>query len=149
MNSSLESCTCSACINLCRRNPGWMTPGEALKAMKAGLSDRLMLDWLEPSAKLGNNKRIYVLAPASQGCEGALAPEFTLLNILYGGSKGRCVFLSEEDRCLLHKTDYKPRECRETRACEGEHTSNYTIAKLWNTALGFRVVKTWKKGRTL
>lgn len=72
---SVESCTCADCRRGCQRNPGWFTPEEARATIAAGYTSRLMRDWLEPNSRLGNDERIYVLAPASLGSEGEDAPE--------------------------------------------------------------------------
>ena len=71
----MPECKCPQCVELCKFNPGWMTPAEANVLMDAGYAPRLMLDWWEPSKKLGNEERIFIIAPASLGYEGKMAPE--------------------------------------------------------------------------
>ena len=81
-----NDCSCDKCAYLCEKNPGWMTPEEASKAIKSGYGARLMRDWLEPCVELGNDDRIYLLAPASLGCEWMDAPEFDIFEMMMGGT---------------------------------------------------------------
>ncbi len=122
-----------------------MTPAEAIKAIAAGNAKRLMRDWLEPCSEVGNEERIYVLAAASLGCEGYDAPEFDLLDLLMGTcKKGPCTFL-KDDRCEIHATEYKPKQCRESLGCEKSGPDNYEMARLWNTGAGREALARWKK----
>ena len=142
-------CSCPSCQNLCRRNPGWMTPAEAMAAMDAGLARRLMRDWLEPSFQLANDERIYLLAPASQGCEGADAPEMEggFMALFTGFSKGCCTFLSEAGLCELHDSGFKPLQCRLAlgcRDCSDTCPDNYEMAKHWNNEEGRAALGRWQ-----
>lgn len=145
-----KSCHCPRCVNLCLHNPGWMTPTEAELAIKAGLSNRLMRDWLEPSDEIKNKERIYVLCPASEGCEGKDAPDFDMYELIMSSltgslSKGECTFLNEHNRCELHTTGFKPIECRLNFGCRPRVSiRNHTVAKLWNTPKGRAVLAKWK-----
>lgn len=150
-SNTKKSCTCAVCVRCCQSNPGWPTPNEARAAIMAGFAGRYMRDWLEPCNEVGNKDRIYVLAPASIGCEGADAPEMDIGDIFSiftnAWTKGRCNFL-KNGLCEIHDSGFKPRQCRETLACEvndgGKPASdNYTIARLWNTAKGRSVVTEW------
>lgn len=38
----MPTCSCPNCVSLCEKNPGWMTPEEALKAIASGHATRLM-----------------------------------------------------------------------------------------------------------
>jgi hypothetical protein len=142
----VRPCSCGQCVSLCERNPGWMTPDEAMKAIAAGHRNRLMRDWLEPCSELGNDERIYLLAAASIGCEGADAPEFGLMDMmdmLMGNcSKGQCTFL-KDGLCEIHQTDYKPKQCRESLGCEHSGPDNYEMARLWNTNEGLKALAAW------
>lgn len=140
----VRPCSCSECIDLCRRNPGWMTPAEANAAIDAGLAKRLMRDWLEPCTEYGNDEKIWILAPASEGCEGLDAPECDSWVSAFMGNwcKGQCTFL-RDGKCEIHDSGFKPRQCRETLGCTGEHTTNYEIAKHWDTDEGRTVVERW------
>lgn len=141
----LRVCDCEQCVRLCRCNPGWFTPAEAIQAMKAGLGHRLMRDWLEPSHKLGNSERLYVLAPASLGCEGKEAPELdNYFALLLGfAKKGRCTFL-ENDLCSIHDSGFKPKQCRECLGCQKNNgPDNYEMARHWDTEEGKQALEMW------
>lgn len=141
----LRVCHCDDCVGLCHRNPGWMTPAEAMQAMDAGLAHRLMRDWLEPSSQLGNTERLYVLAAASIRCEGKDAPEFSYFELLFGyGKKGRCTFL-ENDRCAIHDSGFKPKQCRESLGCEHKAgPDNYEMARFWDNEEGRAALRRWQ-----
>ena len=142
----MSGCTCERCADLCRRNPGWMTPTEARGAIAAGYGPRLMCDWLEPSEELGNNDRIHVLAPASVGCEGWYAPEFDIWELMIGPpNKGKCIFF-KTGLCEIHESGFKPLQCREALACgEKVGIDNYEMARLWNSDDGRELVDFWWK----
>lgn len=145
-----KSCACQKCQSECLHNPGWFTPEEAAKAIAAGYARKLMRDWLEPSSKLGNEDRIYLLAPAARGCEGDDAPEleFDFVEIIFNGlSKGRCVFFDKNGRCELYDSGFKPIQCRTALMCgpcDG-YQGNYAVAKLWATPEARRLVEKWEK----
>ena len=138
----MPTCSCNKCVSLCERNPGWMTPDEALKAIAAGHAKRLMCDWLEPCHEVGNKERIYVLAPASIGCEGKYAPEFPSFTFYSMAKKGRCTFLNNR-LCDLHTTDYKPMQCRETMGCGSIGLDNYEMARMWDNDQGRKTIAWW------
>jgi Fe-S-cluster containining protein len=150
-----QSCACPKCVDLCRKNPGWFTPDEARQAIAAGLADKLMCDWLEPSTKVGNTDRIYLLAPAADDRGAGMAPEWDEMHGGGGGIfsmmmgpppyKGRCVFLQENDRCAIHDSGFKPRQCREALACSDVMLDNYKMARLWNNEDARAIVAAWRK----
>ncbi len=150
----LRVCHCEECVSLCQRNPGWMTPAEAMRAMDAGLGPRLMRDWLEPSHRLGNTERLYVLAAASVGREGRDAPEigdtldFNYVAFLLGrAKKGRCTFL-ENDLCTIHDSGFKPKQCRESLGCQTKTgPDNYEMARHWDTEAGQAALVRWEEIR--
>jgi Fe-S-cluster containining protein len=146
----LRVCHCDDCVSLCYRNPGWMTPAEAMQAMDAGLAHRLMRDWLEPSGKLGNTERLYVLAAASIRCEGQDAPEFSWAELMLGfASKGRCTFL-ENDRCSIHDSGFKPKQCRESLGCERKSgPDNYEMARHWDSDEGRAALDRWSNEKAV
>jgi hypothetical protein len=140
-----KSCSCDTCVKCCETNPGWMSPADASKAIAAGFAEQLMRDWLEPSSKLGNDDRIYILCPASQGSEGDDAPEAeSFVDYFCGWTKGACTFLKDK-KCELHKTDFKPKQCREVFACDGSGPDNYDMARLWNTPEAQALVQRWQE----
>lgn len=139
-----EACSCDKCVSLCKRNPGWMTPQEAMLAIADGQGTRLMRDWLEPGSKLGNQERLYVLAAASIYCEGSNAPEFASWQLILGEcTKGCCTFL-KEGLCELHATAYKPKQCRESMGCRPPRgPDNYEMGRLWDTEEGREALALW------
>lgn len=137
-------CACKKCVELCRRNPGWMTPQEARAAMAAGYAPRMMRDWLEPCAEVGNDARIYVLAPASRDCEGRDAPELDLFSC--DTEKGRCVLLTREGKCEIHDSGFKPIQCRTALGCQRNVGQiNYETARLWDNDEGRAAVAEWMR----
>ena len=155
---TLASCSCSECVKACQRNPGWMNPAEAVKAIEAGLAKNLMLDWLDPCSQVGNTEPILVLCPASRHYGGSKAPEWDdmvgggdLMSIILNPPhKGRCVFLSDKNRCLIHDSGFKPEQCRKIQVCAGDEEregqpDNYDMGRLWDTEKGRAVVEQWKR----
>jgi Fe-S-cluster containining protein len=107
-------CSCPTCVKACTSgNPGWFLPGEAEKAAEfLGLdfekfkNTYLIIDfWSLP------HKDIEVLAPIKQNIErpGHIA------SWGYAFEKGRCIFLTTENRCQIHPV--KPLECAVTLPC--------------------------------
>lgn len=143
----MTDCSCSSCVGACRSNPGWPTPAEAARFIADGHAKKLMCDWLEASEVIGNDDRIYLLAPAAHGHEGEFAPEMSFFDFFF--TKGRCVFLTEENRCSVH--DHKPMQCRMAMPCQGDCNqfgngySNWEVAKLWDTDEGRGLVTGWKR----
>lgn len=153
MSTAEKPCSCTQCVGACERNPGWMSPEDAQKAMDAGMAPRLMLDWLDPSSEVGNKERIHVLAPASLGYEGRSAPEMDemigdrdILSVLLGPPpiKGQCTFL-EKGLCTIHTSGFKPRQCCTTRVCTDEGDDNFDIARLWASRKGYAAVARWRE----
>ncbi len=61
--------------------------------------------------------------------------------------KGRCTFL-ENDRCPIHSSGFKPKQCRESLGCERKAgPDNYEMGRLWDTAEGRAVVDHWLQDR--
>jgi Fe-S-cluster containining protein len=147
-------CSCEACQRLCTRNPGWMTPEEAKKAIDAGLAEKLMCDWLDPSEEVGNTERIFLLCPASDYRGGEMAPEWedmhgytgTILDRFYGDIyKGRCIFFDGR-LCTIHTSGFKPKQCRTEFGCDDEQwMNNYDMARLWFNDACRQLVKDWQK----
>lgn len=130
-----------------------MSPEEAKKAIEAGLAEKLMCDWLDPSEEVGNTERVFLLCPASGSRGGAMAPEW---NEMYGytGSimdmfaqiyKGRCIFFHGQ-LCTIHTSGFKPKQCREEFGCNDEQLmDNYKMARLWFDEAGQQLVRDWQK----
>ena len=146
-----KSCQCDRCIRCCKNNPGWFTPGEAIKAIRAGFAGKMMRDWLEPSEKVGNKERIWVLSPAASGFEGRDAPEMDFSSFFqvlsHTWKRGRCVMLQGR-RCSIHASGFKPIECRITFGCSAtapKRSSHSSIAKLWRGPLGAKALRLWQE----
>lgn len=114
----------------CQRT-GWWTVEEAQRAMKNGLSLRMMLD-VSPDLSYG------VLSPAYRGCEGNVA-----LNSL---KKNGCAF-DADGSCRLHNTGLQPLECRfchHTRV-DLELKCHEALDWDWRTPQGQALVQAWTK----
>jgi Fe-S-cluster containining protein len=136
-------CSCTKCVALCERNPGWTMPEEAIKLMDLGYGPRMMLDWY---SKLSED--IFILAPASIGYEGKNAPDINFLSAVSGGwCKGRCTMLTEDGLCEIHNSGAKPLHCREASACGKQKDVHSTkeVSVMWDTDLGRQTVKRWKQ----
>jgi Fe-S-cluster containining protein len=141
--TDFKSCSCSKCRSLCS-NPGWFTPEEAERAIEAGYADKMMIDYLvgEPN--------IYILAPASKGCEKDRAPNTDELFgsglsrfVTRGTTKGKCV-LNKDGLCFIHDTDFKPLQCRSAMACEGDvGLDNTQMGEMWRNPEAQALVRRW------
>jgi hypothetical protein len=121
-------------------------------AIEAGLAPKLMLDWYD-----GDDGKIYIIAPASDGCEGELAPEMDddepfYIRFIIPWNKGRCVLLSDQRLCTIHDSGFKPHQCRLSFSCdtridynvEESSYGNKVVSDQWNTDIGRAVVVEWK-----
>lgn len=129
--SDTSSCTCNACIMCCTYYPGWMTPEESQRAIVAGRGRDLMLDYFLPEIRYGNEDTIFVLCPASVGYEGQEAP--------FDPTWKSCTLLVN-NRCSIHDTDFKPKQCRTIFACKQQGPDKIDMVKDWDTELGRSVV---------
>lgn len=136
---TIGSCKCSVCVGACEKNPGWMSPPEAMRAIAAGYGGQLMVDWWEPSANYGNDERIYLLCPASAGHQADMAPEMSFFDFSF--TKGRCTFL-EDGLCAIHDSGFKPMQCRTMIHDEEQsgYASNMEMIRLWDNAEAQRLV---------
>jgi len=156
MSGTLESCTCEKCVECCKRAPGWMLPEEARGAMRAGMADKLMMDWFTPDSEYGNRENIYSLCPATSafgsggfGCGGTHAPT---TDEIFGN--GFSIFgrrqnpipcgLLKDNLCSIHDSGFKPIECRMVRGCTDDNTTRREVVKSWDTDEGRAVIAEWK-----
>lgn len=145
---SKESCSCAVCVSACSRCPGMMSPDDARKAIDAGMSGRLMLDWRGGDDPFDGNN-VFVLSAAVVGYEGEYAPYpdpdrgFVGVYLFGLNGIGRCNFLVN-DRCSIHDSGFKPIECREALSCGRQSMSRDDIAKLWDTPEGKVTVEEWR-----
>ena len=132
------TCTCDDCVSRCTTYPGWMTPDEARAAMDAGMADRLMLDyWIATS---GPN--IYALAPARADCDPKSREPLSTGELLRGSP---CVFLTGNNRCEIHDSGFKPRECATSFGCRpGAGEGKRDLHPLWNTPDARALIERWR-----
>jgi len=133
-----NECKCDICVGFCTRNPGWCTPDEAQIIINKGFGNQLMKDWW---VAIPNN--IFLLCPASIGCENSLAPAPSIIELLWGFDKGRCTFLTENNLCKIH--DFKPKECLYTHhSLPMNQELREEIVSMWDTDKGKNIVTEWE-----
>jgi len=123
-------CSCEICLSYCSR-PGWWIVIEAVRAIKSGLANRMMLE-------VSPEQTFAVVAPSFKGCEGFFA-------INEYASNG-CTFL-DKNLCQLHGTGLQPLECtfcHHTRVGLGSKC-HLALESDWNTPNGQTVVVQWMK----
>lgn len=84
------TCACAECVKCCKRQPGPLAPGDFERIQKhLGATDAEMrsLFWASPGALLKN------VATGESIRVGTITPRY---------SRGRCVFLDDNDRCKIH-----------------------------------------------
>ncbi|MHA1951818.1 MAG: YkgJ family cysteine cluster protein [Candidatus Thorarchaeota archaeon] len=145
-----KSCKCPECIECCERRPGLFIPGEARKLarhMKLSLQELfnkyLVVDFYAGDPDGGEYDEILCLTPcnvnSTPGTKLSFADRFR--------SYDRCIFLTDNEECSIHK--FKPYECKYTLGCSSERekpTSFADIARRWKTKTGKKEIKTvWKE----
>jgi len=114
---------CDAGIGYCKSRPCWGTPEEIKRIRAAGFGHRLMTDWWEGDS-FTNGETVLMSQPALVGCEDKRAPQWP---------RGRCTFLTAEDKCELHDLGLKPLEGR-TSCCKSSDDDRHVrrhIVRLW------------------
>jgi len=130
LNDAIE-CSCEVCVSACKKKPGWFIPGEIkLAADLLGMSEKDFFDkylsvdyWGEPGSWM------FVLSPATLNTTPG--QEFPL------NPGGQCVFLTKDDKCLIHAA--KPFECKsfDHRKKESEEedqkqeSQHFSVAESW------------------
>ena len=132
-----STCSCEKCVNMCERRPCWGTPQDIKKIMDAGYTYRLMADYWTTGRD--SDHTIWILAPAIVKYELREAPLYPM---------GRCTFLMENSKCLVH--EIKPSEGRvancQTKPNENIHKD---IAMAWDTREGKLLVNQWRLLNTI
>lgn len=137
MKFKTDSCSCPECVGMCKRRPCWPTPHEAEKIIKAGHAKSMMLDyWVGSPKGKPSSPDTFIVGPAIVGYEGDTAPDTPI---------GRCTLLTEDGRCPLHGTGYKPYEARASSCTSEEGGIHQHVATLWESKKGIEVVKMWRK----
>lgn len=130
--STMKSCTCEACINMCKYRPCWPTPEEAQYLIDAGFGPRLMCEWYADDENSINEFNL--LCPAIVGYEGQRAPFWPV---------GICTFLNN-GLCELHDLGLKPGEGREEWCKNVNHDDIHKkYALSWNNKKGQILVEKW------
>ncbi len=122
-------CSCKCCIEMCMR-PCWPLPEEAEKMIKAGLANKLWLDYWGDA-----DDKIFIVGPAAVGYEGKDAPFWPI---------GKCTFL-KEDLCEIHNSGFKPFEGRVSDCKKNLPDLHGDVAQTWNSEKGREVVELWKE----
>lgn len=103
LNDTIE-CSCDECVSACHRKPGWFAPGEIKPAAELlGLTEEeFFKQYLSVDYYNNPSSRLFVLSPATDN--SVPGQEFPLQ------PNGRCIFLTENGQCGIHKA--KPYECK-------------------------------------
>lgn len=97
---------------------------------------------------------IYILCPASRGCEKDRAPnsselysDVPFLSMFSGNvAKGKCTLQAGNGLCSIHDSGFKPKQCRAAMACEGDTgLDNTQMGELWKTPEAQLLVRKWMK----
>lgn len=129
-----SECYCEKCIRMCYR-PCWGFLCE-VQEIFTHFPDALMLDYWVSEGEIGYTE---ILCPAITGYENSVAPEVP---------KGKCIFLTEKNRCFLHNLKLKPFEARVIDCRKGlghEYVEmRKAIVQNWGTDDAKSFVKIWK-----
>lgn len=106
-------CSCKNCQSLCRHNPGVFSVEEAKAAIAAGFGpDRMMICHRTTS----DGRSVLVMLPASRhsrkGVSNVFRVELYDMLMGLGLNQGGCRLLTEDGRCSIHDSGFKPIECR-------------------------------------
>jgi Fe-S-cluster containining protein len=136
----MEACHCERCVSACLSDPGRLVPID-LKRIALFLHigvNQLKNEYLVRIPAKGRD-RVHFLAPVKTKAGRFLAPPGSSVPEYYTTEKGRCIFLSEENRCTIHPV--KPFECAAYMGCR--HTFLGRPYKVRNVEDFF--VSRWKK----
>ncbi len=146
----IGSCTCPLCVSACYRVPGLFTPLEALRAVRDGFADDMMVRWDSEDGPYSNRRQQWQsLMPRSFPVEYSVGPSparNSRIDPFY--CAGRCVFLNAANRCDIHDSGFKPLECRQALICDDNSArapAGMSIRAMWNTSVGRHVVAIWKR----
>lgn len=162
MQTSGVTCTgCTAGIEMCSSRPCFGTPEEFEKIIEAGFADKLRIDYYYRGSKGKKDIEFLTGAAYEQDVDKWLElkrnPEFKITDdipykTIYSHYSpfwpgGRCVLLTEDNKCSLHELDLKPEQGRQACCKEENDTAkdNEYYAKLWNTKKGRALVKRFKE----
>lgn len=118
-HSKRHGCSCRACRECCRREPGWFLP-EEIEAAAAFL-------------KLSRDEFV------SSRCAEHIEDDALALSPAVKPGKTECVFLNRDGLCDIHPV--KPYECRKVYGCQGparHRRIREIIAKQWRRGVKAR-----------
>jgi Fe-S-cluster containining protein len=113
----MENCSCNECISACLNDPGRLVPDDMhrlsrfLKISECDLEN----DYLVKVPVTSNGHTANALAPAKKKGRRFITAPGTIAPDYYAEEKGRCIFLNDKDRCLVHEA--KPFECGAYMGC--------------------------------
>jgi Fe-S-cluster containining protein len=113
----MENCSCNECISACLNDPGRLVPSDMPKMsryLKISESDLKKNYLVIVSIKI-NGLAANALAPAKKSGRRFIAEPGTIAPDYYSKEKGRCIFLDDKERCLVHEV--KPFECGAYMGC--------------------------------
>lgn len=127
------ACDCDECVEMCERRPCWGTPEEIDQLIQLGYGNRFMCDYWVDTLDCDIN----IIAPAIVGYEGKAAPFWP---------QGRCTFLTDDNKCELHDTGFKPKEGRLAICGEAGTPDNLheEVAMQWDTDEARDLVTRWE-----
>lgn len=148
MQTSGVTCTgCTAGIEMCHSRPCMEGPEEFEKIIEAGFADKLRVDYYHTKKRniefiTGAVYERIIGSPVDK-------PEYqtTYKHYTSWWPGGKCVLLTEDNKCSLHELDLKPEQGRQACCKEDNDVSkdNEYYAKLWNTKKGRALVKRFKE----
>lgn len=96
LESKRHGCRCRACIECCRRDPGWFLPEEVAHA----------------AAYLNLSEGEFI----KKFCTEHVLDDAIVISPATKPGKKACIFLSKDGLCEIHEA--KPYECKKVYACE-------------------------------
>ena len=115
---------------MCQENPCTLSFTEAQKLISLGYKDRLIIDWYSAFDDLNKERPLYFYLTtgiAERNQKFALKIAERKLNNF---SRGKCIFLNQDNLCRLHLKNLKPQEgkeacCNRLKPQEYKHLKNY------------------------
>lgn len=113
------SCSCSKCVDMCKRAVCLGTPQDILNLINNGYTGIL-------EGKIWNAGQKYNL------------PSIPMIQVAWDYEKEQCIMLDDDGKCKLHAIGLKPTEgrfsdCQVTELPPGKIPSGYVIALMWTS----------------
>jgi len=103
---------------MCHRAPCFPTPGDAKRLIDEGYANQLEFTTC--------------LVPETLNMYYLVAPKF---------QEGKCVFLTDDDKCSLHESGLKPTEGKLAIHTASDDGLRETVCKTWPTKKGLTVLE--------